>query len=328
MNGLLSLESAPAVNHFGFGVPASLSALPTYAPLHWIAVRRRFERFHSNLALTQSQQLDGFAKRGGVVNCLNRAYYGINSETDHSFFVGSWSKDTAIRPPRDVDVYFLMPAAVYYRFQAYAWNRQAALLQEVKANLARTYWNTDISGDGQVVLVNFGSYNVEVVPAFELTAPGRYWICDTNNGGSYKETAPWDEVSSLEVADSANARNVRPLVRMLKAWQANCAVPIKSFHLELLAAEFIAQSPWRLYDWFYFDWIVRDFFAFLYHRANGFVLVPGTREVMILGDEWQSKAASAYRRGAKACEYEYQNRVTDAGDEWQKIFGADVPRSV
>jgi hypothetical protein len=24
-------------------------------------------------------------------------------------------------------------------------------------------------------------------------------------------------------------------------------------HLELLAAEFIAQSPWRLQHWFYFD---------------------------------------------------------------------------
>ncbi|KVN88827.1 hypothetical protein WJ68_04625 [Burkholderia ubonensis] len=246
--------------------------------------------------------------------------------TDHSFFVGSWGKDTAIRPPRDVDVYFLLPVDVYYRFQAYAWNRQSALLQEVKANLAQTYWNTEISGDGQVVLVNFGSYKVEVVPAFQLTTPGRYWICDTHNGGSYKETAPWAEVSALEDTDNANARNLRPLVRMLKAWQANCSVPIKSFHLELLAAEFIAQSPWRLYDWFYFDWIVRDFFAFLYNRANGFVFVPGTFEAMMLGNDWQSKTESAYRRAAKACEFEYQNRVADAGDEWQKIFGLDVPR--
>ncbi|KVZ44406.1 hypothetical protein WL17_04945 [Burkholderia ubonensis] len=262
------------------------------------------------------------------MNCLNRAYYGANSDTDHSFFVGSWSKDTAIRPPRDVDVYFLLPADVYYRFQTYSWNRQSALLQEVKARLAQTYWNTDISGDGQVVLVNFGSYSVEVVPAFELTTPGRYWICDTHNGGSYKQTAPWDEVRALEAADAANARNLRPLVRMLKAWQANCSVPIKSFHLELLAAEFIAQSPWRLHDWFYFDWIARDFFAYLYHRANGFVFVPGTWEVMMLGDDWQSRVASAYNRAAKACEYEFQNRVPDAGDEWQKIFGSYIPRVV
>ncbi len=328
MNRLLSFESALTTGYFGPGnslASLALRGLPTY-PSPWVAVRRRFEQFHHNLALTPLQHLDGFIKRANVVSCLNRAYYGTNSGTDHSFFVGSWSKDTAIRPPRDVDVYFQLPVEAYHRFQGYVWNRQSALLQEVKGRLAQTYPNTDMSGDGQVVLVNFGSYSVEVVPAFELTTPGRYWICDTHNGGSYKQTAPWDEVITLEASDSANARNLRPLIRMLKAWQARCSVPIKSFHLELLASEFIAQSVWRLQDWFYFDWIVRDFFAFLYHRANGFVFVPGTGEAMALGDDWQSRAESAYRRAAKACECEYQNRVTDAGDEWQKIFGIDIPR--
>ena len=245
-----------------------------------------------------------------------------------SFFVGSWGKGTAIRPPRDVDVYFLLPVAVYHRFQAYAWARQSALLQEVKARLAITYSTTDMRGDGQVVVVNFGSYSVEVVPAFALTTHGRYWICDTHNGGSYKETAPWDEVNQIEAADSATARNLRPLIRMLKTWQAWCSVRIKSFHLELVATEFMAQSHWRLNDWFYFDWITRDFFVYLYNRANGFVCVPGTFEVIALGDAWQSRALSAYERAVKACALEYNNHVAAAGDEWQKIFGSDIPRTV
>ena len=307
---------------------STLGTLPTSQPLHWFAVEQRFEQFHRNLSLTPLQRMDGSGKRAGVVNCLNRAYYGASSGKDHSFFVGSWSKDTAIRPPRDVDVYFLLPPEVYHRFQTYASNPQSALLQEVKSRLSQTYWATDMSGDGQVVVVNFGSYSVEVVPAFELATPGRYWICDTHNGGSYRETAPRDQVAHLDAADNATARNLRPLIRMLKAWQAWCSVPIKSFHLELLATEFIMQSPWRLESWSYFDWIVRDFFAFLYHRANGFVFVPGTWEAMALGDAWQSRAASAWQRAAKACEYEYQNRVTEAGDEWQKIFGVDIPQVV
>ncbi|MDN7177804.1 hypothetical protein M0D69_07175 [Caballeronia sp. SEWSISQ10-4 2] len=44
-------------------------------------------------------------------------------------------------------MYFLLPDELYYRFQAYTWNRQSALLQEVKARLAQTYPNTDMSGD-------------------------------------------------------------------------------------------------------------------------------------------------------------------------------------
>lgn len=149
----------------------------------WIAVRQRFEQFHRNLALTSLQQQDAHTKRTGVVSCLNRRYYGTSSATDNSFVIGSWGKGTAIRPPRDIDLYFLLPVNVHQRFQVYFGNRQSALLQEVKDVLKDTYPDTDMRGDGQVVIVGFNSFDVEVAPAFLLTN-GRYWICDTHAGGS------------------------------------------------------------------------------------------------------------------------------------------------
>ncbi len=322
----LSPLSAPYPN-----LLAALGAVPvTPLPgvgLQWIAVRQRFTQFHNNLSLTRTQFLDGMTKRNDVVNSLNRRYYGSTSDTDNSFFVGSWGKDTAMRPPRDVDLYFLLPVAVHTRFQAHVWNRQSALLQEVKAALTETYPDTDMSGDGQVVVVRFGSYSVEVVPAF-LLMNGRYWICNTNDGGSYKETDPWAEVGYINTIDQANNGNLRPLIRMLKAWQAYCSVPIKSFQLELLAADFISNSPWRLRDFFWFDWITRDFFAYLYHRANTFISVPGTLETIYLGNDWQSRAGSAYLRAVRACDHDQYNRVDAAGEEWQKIFGSQIPRTI
>ena len=238
--------------------------------------------------------------------------------------IGSWGKGTSIRPPRDIDLYFLLPVNVHHRFQVYFGNRQSALLQEVKKVLADTYPETDMRGDGQVVVVKFDSFDVEVAPAFLLTN-GRYWICDTHDGGSYKETDPWAEVRQLESADQTNSRNLRPLIRMLKAWQDYCSVPIKSFQLELVATDFLAQSLWRYRDFFWFDWITRDFFAYLYGRANTFVFVPGTLEPIFLGDEWQSRTESAYWRAEKACHYEEHNFVAAAGEEWQKIFGIQIP---
>jgi hypothetical protein len=322
----LGALSAPYPNLLAALGAVPATPLPTVG-LQWIAVRQRFTQFHSNLSLTPTQFLDGMTKRNGVVNCLNRRYYGSTSDTDNSFLVGSWGKDTAMRPPRDVDLYFLLPVAVHTRFQGHVWNRQSALLQEVKAALTETYPDTDMSGDGQVVVVRFGSYSVEVVPAFLLTN-GQYWICNTNDGGSYKETDPWAEVGYINTIDQANNGNLRPLIRMLKAWQAYCSVPIKSFQLELLAADFISNSPWRLRDFFWFDWITRDFFAYLYHRANTFISVPGTLETIYLGNDWQSRAESAYRRAVKACDHDQYNRVDAAGEEWQKIFGSQIPRTV
>lgn len=318
----LSLLSLPAQ---GGQTWQSLSGLHTPVPPKWIAVRQRFDLFHRNLSLTTLQQQDAHTKRASVIGCLNRRYYGTSSTTDNSFMIGSWGKGTAIRPPRDIDLYFLLPVNVYHRFQVYRAYRQTALLQEVKDVLASTNPDTDMRGDGQVVVVQFESYRVEVAPAFLLTN-GRYWICDTHDGGYYRETDPWAEVRHIETADQACNRNLRPLIRMLKAWQRHCTVPIKSFQLELLATDFLARSPWRYRDFFWFDWITRDFFADLYHHANKLVFVPGTLEPIFLGDEWQSRAESAYCRAEKACRYEEYNLVAAAGEEWQKIFGTQIPQ--
>ena len=306
---------------------AAPAPAPSFIPARWIAVRPRFEQFSRALTLTTVQQQDGRTKAGGVLSSLKRHYYGEGSQAKPGILVGSWGKETAGRPPRDVDMYFELPSDVYYRFERHLGNRQSALLQEVKNVVGETYPSTKMRGDGQVVVVEFESYNVEVVPAFGLTN-GRYWICDTNNGGSYKETDPWAEMKHIETVDHANARNLRPLIRMTKAWQDTWSVPIKSFQLELVAADFIQQSPWRLYDFFWFDWITRDFFAYLYHRANSFISVPGTCERIFLGNEWQSRAESAYWRAVKACDFERDNMVVQAGEEWQKIFGDQIPRTV
>lgn len=294
----------------------------------WIYVTKRFSAFLSNIALTQAQVDDGLTKARGVVSCLNSAYYGNNSESDNAFLIGSWGKGTHIRPPRDVDVYFLLPADVYHRFEQYTSNKQSALLQEVKGHLLKTYPSSNIKGDGPVVLASFLSYSVEIVPAFALQEQGSYWVCDTKNGGSYITTKPLDEANSIEMADKRNAQNVRPLIRMMKVWQAWCNVPLKSFCLELLAIEYMDKCAWRLNGVFYYDWICRDFFEFLVSKANGFVIAPGTYKVLWLGSDWKTRAESAHLRAIKACEYERNNEMISAGDEWQKIFGADIPRIV
>jgi hypothetical protein len=318
-------------NDLSLGSLLARAALPTADTPKWIYVVDRFKAFLDNVALTTSQVEDGEKKYKGVVSCLNAAYWGHASETLNAFLIGSWAKQTRIRPPRDVDIYFVLPLAVYERFQAYdsSVNRQSALLQEVKGKLLATYPASVIKGDGPVVVAGFTSYNVEIVPAFLFSAEDRsYYVCDTKNGGRYVTTKPLHEVDAINSADTRNNYNVRPLVRMLKCWQAYCTVPIKSFFLELLAVDFLDQWPHRDQSYFYYDWMCRDFFKWMVGKANGFVMAPGTWEVMWIGDAWKSRAESAYSRASKACDYERDNDMCNAGDEWQKIFGIDIPKYV
>lgn len=294
----------------------------------WIAVRSRFRTFHLNLTLTDAQIGEGQAHHIGVRRCLNSHYYGLSSDYRNSFLIGSWGKFTKTRPPRDIDLYFEMPIEVYHRYETVSNNKQSALLQEVKNVLNRTYTTTDkIKGDGQVVVVGFNRMSVEVVPAF-LMENGKYLICNTHDGGRYVVADPKEELSYIsDVNDLCNA-NLRPLIMMFKAWQENCNVPLKSFWIELILAEFMMNYEYREYDYYWFDWFIRDIFTYLVNKANQQVLVPGTYEQINLGNNWLNKAMRAQSHSILACKHEYNDNVRTAGEIWQKIFGSQIPLTV
>ncbi len=294
----------------------------------WTYVEKRFNTFLSKIELTATQREDGQTKISSVTKCLNQAYWGSDSSIDNSFAIGSWGKGTAIRPPRDVDLYFVLPSEVYWRFEGYSSlsNKQSALLQEVKSKLLGTFSRSDIKGDGPVVVAAFASYNVEVVPAFLIDAEApAYWVSNTKNGGSYVRTMPQSEQAAINNYDILHRGNLRPLIKMMKTWQAYCDVPIKSFHLELLATDFISKWAYSSQGPFYYDWMCRDFFYWLTTKANSYQFRPGTYELVAVGDKWLSKATTAANRAEAACENERDNWNALAGSDWQKIFGTDIP---
>lgn len=291
-----------------------------------MGVAERFEKFHNNILLTQQQRQDGADRRQSVVKALNKHYRGTSSGTDNSLFVGSRGKGTSIRPPRDIDVLYTMPYEVYERFQKRSGNRQSALLQEVKNVLQAAFSTTSyIKGDGPVVKVPFSTFNVELIPAFKLDS-GKYWVCFTRDGGSYVTADYIAENDAVKASNDDTNGQTRELVRMMKKWQEYCSVPIKSFWIELIAIDFLRGWEHKGKSRLYHDFMVRDFLAHLKGKRFGYVVAPGTGEVMSLGDAWYSKAESAYGRAMKACSLEGSD-VGAAGDEWQKIFGStSMPR--
>lgn len=294
-------------------------------PPQWIYVTRRFQTLQRELAIVDTS--DDLSKLHGVVRSLNRAYRD-QSTLDHFTVGGSWGKETAIRPPSDIDVYFVLPDEVFHEFAGRAGNVQSHLLQEVRTALLTTYPNTRIRGDGQVVVVAFNSITIEVVPAFHREGGGAI-ICDTNDGGCWKSVNPVGEIRLLSEADIRFNGNVRKLTRILKQWKRHCNVPIKSFHIEFLVQEALSQINYAKMNEFWFDWLVRDVFLHIWIRAGGSFDMPGGfGERIDLGSDWETRAYTAYNRAVAACDYERDNRNLQAGDEWREIFGAAIPRLV
>lgn len=262
-----------------------------------------------------------------VGRCLHAKYYQGTYDPGKVVVVGSYGKGTAVRPPSDIDMLYLLPVSEYYRINQVLGNGQSQLLQEVKRALADTFPRTDLSADGQVIKAPFASYSVEVVPAFQCN-DGTYVTCHTANGGSWRASNPVAEYQAIAYLDTVYNHKATHLIKMLKAWKRKCNVPLKSITLEIAACSFVHQWPYNQQSIFWYDWMVRDFFAFLWQHRNGTAHIPGIQETINLGDLWVPRCESAYSRAVKACEYEYKDLGVLAEDEWKKIFGDQFTRAI
>jgi hypothetical protein len=319
---------------------------------------RRFDDFVSKIQLTDSQIEDAITKHTGVRKTLHNAYYShtfvkslpsyqelaiyqsklreayktqsfdvlLDDEFKQrtSLLVGSYGKNTAIAPPSDIDILFEVPIEEFSRYDAYSSNGQSALLQAVKTVLQKTYPRTNVRADGQIVLVPFTTYDIEVLPAFRLKS-GQYLFPDTNNGGSWRYTHPKAEMELLRDSNKRSNGNTIRLIKMLKAWKKWCSVPIKSLVLELRSVYFLEK--WEHYEKSatYYDWMLRDFFQALLSYVNGSCKIPGIEETVYYGDAWESKAKNALAISQAACEYESSENFVLATIEWRKLFGDRFP---
>jgi hypothetical protein len=125
----------------------------------------------------------------------------------------------------------------------------------------------------------------------------------------------------IEAAQTRFSNNARGLARMMEHWQRQNNAPLKSFQLERMSIEFLSSWPHSQRRFYYHDWMVRDFLAHVCSRSGGSIIMPGTSEVVSLGDEWTSKSLTALSNAIKACSAERLSENTAAGEAWYEIFG-------
>ncbi len=161
---------------------------------------------------------------GEIAKKLNNKYYGLTSDTSsHMYIVGSVGRNTAVKNASDLDIIFDLPSSVYTRFNNHEGNGQSELLQEVKSVLKERYPNTTMRGDGQVVVIEFTAYTVELVPGFKQTND-TFKYPDTHDGGSWKYTDPiseQDECAACDTRSNKNYYNFCHIVRCLRKKQAS-----------------------------------------------------------------------------------------------------------
>ena len=147
-----------------------------------------------------------------ITKAVNTEFWNSNSETTHSCYVGSYGRGTAINTS-DLDVLIELPDDEYDHFTSLTGNGPSRLLQAVKEAILETYPNTDVRGDGQVVVVNFSDgMRFEILPAFHNLDwigdwDGTYKYPDSHMGGNWMTTDPKSEQYAMKQKNDYNESN-------------------------------------------------------------------------------------------------------------------------
>ena len=182
-----------------------------------MALADDFKSFCEGLLLDNLEEMQKTA--GEIAKKLNSHYYCLSDEKlAHLYIVGSVGRETAVKNSSDLDIIFDLPNSIYQKYNAYESNGQSALLQEVKGVLLDRYPRTTMRGDGQVVVIEFTKYTVELVPAFKQS-DGRFKYPDTHDGGSWKYTDPISEQEGCANCNTVSNGVYYDFCHLIRSWK-------------------------------------------------------------------------------------------------------------
>lgn len=282
-----------------------------------------FKEFYESIYMTTDVVSKVRLRYKSITKRINEEYWNSSSETNHSLYVGSYGRGTAIYAS-DIDIVVELPWTVKIRFDGRQGNIQSQLLSEVKDKLKKTYSTSKISSDGQVIVIDFSDgIKFEIVPAFKFE-DNSYYYPDTNNGGSWKTMNPRLELEYFNTRNKTHNSTMKKLCRMLRCWKETHNMDISGELLDsivynfYLDANYIDKSPFL-----YFDFITRDLFEYLYNNAHGSWLTPGTYRILYLKYPYstKNKALEMYNKSIKAIQLYNDDCKCTSKDIWKEIYG-------
>ena len=283
-----------------------------------------FEIFIGNLEPTNISEME--ITVGEIAKKLNKNYYNLDSDkTSHMYIVGSVGRETAIKGVSDLDILFDLPVEVFKRFDAYKEKKQSSLLQEVKNVLKARYPNTDISGDGQVVVIKFNKYTVELVPGFKQS-DDRFKYPDTNNGGSWKYTDPLPEISESKKTAEDTDNNFKYIANMLRAWKNKQGFKFGGLLIDTITYKFLNEkTDYRNIGFDSYLDMTKALFEYIkgLNKDQSYWYALGSNQQVYNCDNGKfiTKAEKAYEKMKDLTE-----NSTDVNKKLRQVFGTQFPK--
>lgn len=289
-----------------------------------ISVQDAFLGFKKKLELTKTESGDAQKRHKEVRNSV-RESFGV----DRDFLTGSYARHTKTKPLKDIDVFFVLD-------DSESWRRDKPPIETLNAfeRCLRNSFDT-VEPNRRCITVEFDKVyqtnedggkvlSVDAVPAFS-----------NNNGfeipdrilGKWVKTDPEVHASQATNKNKELDQNWKPLVKMLKKWNAEAGKPIKpSFLIEVMAQELI-DSPFATYA----DELINFFSAAQDSISDDWAdpagLGPAVSDQMDIQMQQaaREKLRHAERMADRAMRAEDLGNTNEALSLWREIFGPYFP---
>ncbi|MFP2904315.1 SMODS domain-containing nucleotidyltransferase [Pyxidicoccus sp. 3LFB2] len=213
------------------------------------SVAEALERFIQSLELTEKQKEEVIRQHTMVREKLRQL---LKSKTD--FLSGSYSRNTAIRPLHDIDLFVVLgvaaspppPPTLDSLFKQSAQGLTPdAVLKLVRQALKDAWPNKDLARL-QHHSVNTGfresGIDFDVVPAYELPDQEGYLIPE-RQGGQWIRTNPRLHQQLSTEANERSGKKLKPLLKAVKRWNGRQdSSPLRSFHLEAMSYDALPSA--------------------------------------------------------------------------------------
>ncbi len=287
-------------------------------------IAEAFEVFQRSYAPTIVAKEIASAKQQHLRNSLSSR---LNIIED--FLIGSYVKQTQIRPTTDIDIFVVLDSS-YWTDQNIQTPRKLFTL--LLRNLRLTYPRTAIRKDGQAIKLNFRDmFTVDLVPAFK--SPDDSYIIPDQKTQSWISCNPKEHIKFLTGINNKMRMSLKPLIKMIKCWNMRHEVKIKSFHLELLVAssmlntadierdKIIASYPFALLNFFHYAGhsIDEPIYDEVNERVDSYLDKGNLRRIA-----WR-KLMYALQKAHEAWYFQKRSNQVRAIASWKQLFGSYFP---
>jgi len=245
-------------------------------------------------------------------------FKGKDNDETYSFLTGSYSRNTAIRPPKDVDFFIVLNDKKYGDL------KPSELLNLLEKTLKEILPDTTIFQQTHSVTIEYDEeFSIDVIPAFETNSELYKIPHVSENTDIWLESNPKIHGEKLTEANDTTNGLLVPLVKLLKAWKRDKCSYVKSFHLELLAIEIINNSDIESYT----EGINLFFDNASNYLENSCIVDPANSDNLVddyLVDDERENLKYLIKTEAviaqNAVSLENDGKTDESIKEWDKIF--------